>query len=570
MEKEDVKEKQKQILLNRFDRSEKWRKPFDDKCLRYYKLFRGVVPKLPKGEEDRSNLHIPYTYSTVDTVRAKILTAILANRPYGSFVPIGQDDVENAENMEKLVDSQLEKSEIYEKFFKLITEVLTYGGCPYETGWRHETKTIKQNQIVTQGDIVVGMEVGEQEVTIWDDPDFQPFSIYDLYPDPEGTSIDDCAWAIRREFVTEQVLKSREEQGLYKITDWENIRAGGEKLNEAKQDRAAAIGSSYENASTDDKGSQRYELLHMWEDSHVTTIINRTEIIRDEENPFWHGKKPLGFAKIDPLNGEFYGVGLVEIIECLQAELNTTRNQRIDNNNIAINRMYMVLKHAGIDPKDLVSRPNGIVWVDTFEDVKELQHQPVDATAFQEETVIKNDIQEATGTYAEARGATPDSKRTATENAIKDRAVSIRFEVKTRLFESYGLKRLLFFYDQLNQQFIVGPRDIRRQTEDGYEWLSFGPENITGRYDYQPAGSAVEPTLDAMNYRQNILTLHEQFKDDPYVKPLELKKKVFQAYGVKDIDKILKTQEEIDQEEQQAIAQQQAMLQQQLMGGGGF
>jgi len=44
------------------------------------------------------------------------------------------------------------------------------------------------------------------------------------------------------------------------------------------------------------------------------------------------------------LNGEFYGVSLVEVMEYLQAELNTTRNQRIDANNMAIYGMWESLE----------------------------------------------------------------------------------------------------------------------------------------------------------------------------------------------------------------------------------
>ncbi len=554
-------EQSKNLILQRFNWAEKWRKPWDDKWLRWYKAFRGVVPKLPKGEEDRSNLHIPYTYSTVDTVRSKLLTTVFATRPYISFIPKDADDVETAKGMETLVDSQLGRTdaETLIKFYKLITDMLIYGSCPYEIGWKYEEKKTyrKEPKYEMGGTMLMGYSIVEDMAVVWDDPDFQPFMIDDLFSDPEGTSIDDSSWQIRRRYITEKELREKEKQGIYKVKDYDEIKAGAEKISEGKQDRLAAIGASHQEASDSDVGGRRIELLEMWQDDKVQTLCNRVAVIRGEPNPFWHSKKPFGMAKFDPLNGEFYGISLVEVIEYLQAELNTTRNQRIDASSVAINRMYKVLKTAGIEPADLVSRANGIIWVDRHEDVIEVAHTSIDPAAFTEESIIKEDIQEATATYAEARGAQSDQKRTATENAIRERAVGLRFEVKAMLFEAFGLKRLGMFYDQLNQQFVDDVRSVRIKGEDGeHQWQDMSPEDIAGRFEYMPAGTSIEPTLDTLNHRQNIMMLYDKFRDDPEIKARELKKKVFEAFGMKDSEKLFKTEEEMMQEQQEAMGQE--------------
>ena len=56
----------------------------------------------------------------------------------------------------------------------------------------------------------------------------------------------------------------------------------------------------------------------------------------------------------------------------LQAELDTLRNQRIDNISFVLNRMWKVRKGADIDEAELVSRPHGIIRVDNPDDVTEL------------------------------------------------------------------------------------------------------------------------------------------------------------------------------------------------------
>lgn len=548
MPKDDRDAKQRTLILARFDYSRQWRRAWDDKWLRWYKLFRGVIDALPEAEKDRSNLHIPYTYSTIDTIRSKLINAVFAQRPWISFIPKDPDDRDNARNMETLVDFQLGRTdaESIVKFYALVTDMLIYGGCPYECGWRRETRMVKRRVPVQQLDVFLGYNTVEMEVPVWDDPDFQPFMIDDLYPDPDSTTIDDGIFVIRRQFITPAELKQQVKQGIYKVKDWDAIKRGYDEISEGRQDRLAAIGASASKLVNETADTRRYELLHMWEDDHVSTLCNRAEVVRDGDNPFWHGKKPLGFAKIDPLNGEFYGISAVELAESLQNELNTTRNQRIDANNIAIFPMWKVLKGCGLEAEDLRTRPSGIVWLDQLEGaLEEVKFTPPSPQAFTEETIIKSDIQEVTGTYSEVRGAPSTDQRTATENAIRDKAQAIRFDAKVKLFESLGLKRLGFFYDQLNQQFIDDTKQIRTRSDDGgWQWSEVSPESIAGNYEYQPAGTSIEPSLDKLTYKQDMMLLYDKMRQDPTIKQYELKKRVLQAYGIKDPEKLLMSEEE--------------------------
>jgi hypothetical protein len=46
-----------------------------------------------------------------------------------------------------------------------------------------------------------------------------------------------------------------------------------------------------------------------------------------------------------------------------------------------------------------------------------------------------------------------------------------------------------------------------------------------------------------------MVELYSLMKDEPDVRQYELKKRVFDAYGVKDIEKLLKSEEEVQQEQ---------------------
>ncbi len=205
-------------------------------------------------------------------------------------------------------------------------------------------------------------------------------------------------------------------------------------------------------------------------------------------------------------------------------------------------------------PEDLISRPGGIVWVDRMDDVQSMNFNAPGHSAYAEEKIIKEDIQEVTAAYPEARGGTTPGEQTATEAAIRDQGLSLRFKVKSSLFEASGLKRLGMFYDKLNQQYIDSEKRVRVSTDSGYEWRPLLPEDLVGTYDYKPIGTAIESTLNVINHRANMLALFEKFGQDPEIKTRELKKRLLEAFGIKDTENILKPEQQVQQEQAEMAA----------------
>jgi hypothetical protein len=104
-------------------------------------------------------------------------------------------------------------------------------------------------------------------------------------------------------------------------------------------------------------------------------------------------------------------------------------------------------------------------------------------------------------------------------------------------------------------------RSVLRMKKGNYSFDSLKPEDLAGQYEYLPAGSNIEGTLDKLSYREGMVELYSLMKDEPDVRQYELKKRVFDAYGMKDIEKLLKSEEEVQQE------QLEQMQQQGIMGG---
>lgn len=564
-------------LLSRFSYADSWRQQYDQRAVEWYKLYIGYKDPPPKELAGRSNLHIPRTYEQIDTLRARIVKSFLATRPYIDFVAQPQNAADLqviAENEEKaklaaaVVDMQLERNVFAKRLYDFVTSVLVFPAGIMAVGWRYERKKVKRKVPIMVGmageglaATAIGWTVQEVEVTEWDDNELVNVDYFDFWPDPRGTDIDTCRFVFQREWLTQESLEMKLEllreagSGTVWMPDFEELKGAGAGLEEGRWQRFSAVGLTPETGQgyNAEEGGYLFEVLHYWEDERHAIIVNRSELVYDGANPYWrHGKKPFIVASFDPLPNEFYGLSAVQVIEHLQHELNTLRNQRIDNISLVLNKMWKVKRSADIDESELVSRPHGIIYVDTSDDVTELTMTDVTASAYNDETIVKQDMENALGVPAVIRGVTSSKKETATEVVTKASNASIRFDVKIMLFEALGLKRLAYLIDCNNQQFIDTPRLVKLFGVDGpAAWRLIEPSQLIGEWDYRPAGSSVDPAANKEVRRQQLNELIAVlFKTrNPYVDMYELTKMWLEAYDIRNVEKLLISPQEIAQQQ---------------------
>jgi hypothetical protein len=551
-------------IVNRFKRAESWRQPREEKWKRWYQNYRSYVTE-PKA--DRSNLFIPWSFSVIETLMPRIIEALFATRPYLEAIPQEEKDEATAKAMTQLLDYQCEKIDIVDKFTRHVKEALMYGTAWVKVPWRYETQAKKERKYIS---LPMGIRVpfgfGTKNIVAWDDPDIELVDICDIYHDPEGTNVDDCEWIIHRVYRTLDDLRRLEKQGTYKNID--QIKDTGSNIDSFRDDRLKSIGFADDDGVEND--NNKVELLEYWEDGRVVVVANRSVIIRDEENPFWHGKKPFVATVPVPIPHEFEGVSVLETIEHLQAELNTTRNQRIDNVSLVINRMWLKSEVCHVNPSELVSRPNGIINIQgDIAGLQPLVVPDVTGSAYQEEQVIERNIQEVTGLYDPSRGQALNRKTTATEITSLQDAANYRFRLMIRLIETTGLSKIGDLMVQLNQQYIDRSRVVRITGDSGRKWVKLSPEEIQGAFDIRCAGSSVEPLANKEAKRAQVLQIWQTFgplsAQDPSLNRYELMKMVFESFDVKNVDRFLKTPEQLQQEQIEAQVQQQAMAQQQAI-----
>lgn len=532
-------------VIRDFDSAVMTRAPHEEKWVRWYKLYRSYTEKKDTG----ANLFIPYTFSAIESVVPRLISTMFASRPFIGVLPVNEESVDKAKMHEKLLDYQLtQRINTIELASMWIKEALMYGTSHIKPVWRYEIRNVKQKVPVTSI-LGVSMESKYQdtEIVAYDDPHVEHIDIWDIYVDPDATSVDDAEYVVHRVFRTKEHIKRMAQNGIYK-----NIEKIGNSFSPTSSDeigseeRMSSIG-----LSKSPKQQDKIELLEYWTDERIIVVANRSAIIRNEPNPFWHGKKPFIRIVDHPVPHEYYGIGEIEPIEYLQYELNDTRNQRMDNVNLVLNRMWKVLRGADIVPEQLISRPGGFIEVDDMGDIEEVKFTDVTSSSYKEEEEIKRDIDRTVGVFDYARGETTDRRETATTASILSNAANERFKLKVQLMEDMGLRRLGLMLIQLNQQFIDSERVIRVVGDDGVNFEILSPEDIMGEFDIMPIGSTVEPIINKETRVNQLISLYGVMKDSPHINQSEFLKKILETADIKDTSRIIIPMEQAIQRQMQ-------------------
>jgi hypothetical protein len=272
---------------------------------------------------------------------------------------------------------------------------------------------------------------------------------------------------------------------------------------------------------------------------------------------------------------ESEGIGEIEPNIHLQAELNTNRNQRIENVKMAINNMTAYVQ-GRVDPEDLVSRPNGTIAVENIDDIRKalmpIQTGTVNPAAYTEEDRIKMDMQETSGITKYLRGIQPTGSATATEITSLQNEANVRIKQKLRNAVR-ALEKIGDLWLKLNQQYMTQTQYIRISNDRkdqlnfvqpvqyggnadevmgkvNYSFLNVAPEDIAGQYDMRAASGALEPLADKQVKRQQLLELFQIAAQQGIQLPT-LFRKIAETYDDPEVDQMVNEYKQQMQQMQQ-------------------
>lgn len=519
-------QEQLNILLDKFYVDRDDRAQYEPEVLRSYKQLLAWTKDLPAGET-RSNLNIPKTYKQVDTTRARQMKATFNTSPFVEFKPKvskDSDPVSKEANTAKgklaaaLVNQQLEKNEMVLTAWDFYTSMAFSKGAILSVGWRYETKTVKKwnqnRKEVLNSDGTVSYinfkEFAESDEVVWDDNEISNIDWFDFWPDSRGKNWNPNSWrhAWHQDWMTKKQIEDRLE-ALKKLgygtvypmddDDWNRLRNASDELRQGRVTRLAEVGKSgdvldgeqFEN-NGDATDSTLYEVLNYWTGEDYAMIIAQTKLAYYGGTPYQRHKMiPFVFIPYDPLPNEVQGRSYCDWLYHLQEEINTNRNQRIDNRALITNQQWTTTDDSL--PDRIMSKPGRVHKVSEQGALQSVPVVDTTGVSVQEEEILSRDMEETMGTPAIVQGVQTEGNPTATEISTQNGNASARFDVRIN-FLHWALKRLYRLMDMNNQQFMTDSRLLEVADENGVmQWKQITPDDIAGEWDYYPAGPNVDP-----------------------------------------------------------------------------
>lgn len=480
--------------------------PYFDKFARFMDLYMAKQHKYESiPAHQRANLKPPYAFQQIETMKPMIMEAIFNERPYLQLAGRQAEDIESAEIMSDYIDQQLDEVGLYEKYSDFVDTLLKTGTAIAKVPWITKERTVRRKRPIF--DETIGIEIPqdvEETEVYYDNIDFQHIAITDFYPDWRATSPNvqdfDCAHRMTKSYWDLKANEKKGEEGIY-INLKELYSSIADADGDIQTDAGEGEYDELKKESLDQdhvsKGLEKVKLIEWWglfsakageaPEPYVITIANDCIVIRCEKNPMPGQMKPFVAGVDYRVPGEFYGIGEIEMIESLIHEGTTMRNARLDQSNMALNRMYIVDRTAGINNRSIYSKPGGIIWANDINGIRELPPPEVTGSTYKEIGQVEFDIQNTTANINAGQSTQNMGKaftRTATGVNYLEKFTSDRIASKIKLQEAYVLKPLITLIVSYNREFVTDDKVVR-VTNKPFSFAQLPVDAFEKEYDYR-------------------------------------------------------------------------------------
>jgi len=456
-----------------------------------------------------------------------------------------------------MLDYQLSQTGFSEKFEDLLRSEVG-GGTAFWQVVRH-TGTARKNVVKPvvgpDGVELIGTQLVEEDVPYpYYGVGIEEVSKWDLWADPAATDLRECPWIIKRALLTKHQIK-RAWPATEKIPDkskgnndalaWENFPSA-ETDRDYRQEYDTFSQLNYANLhSQAAKSTTRFAVHVLWDTDEDEIIVTLGDRFLLDYQPLEHGDKKLPFvmSKYLPWNKYFYGKSLPQTIHAVAKACEIIFNMHIDMTQHAAYPQYVVSTMARADVTSLRrGEPGAIIPVVGNPDLlKQLQKNfPAGVATMEEVGFIFQMVQMAsnvnnyvTGNNSQGFNRTATGVVTLTQraqsgflqhakrcssacleplgNKMND-AIDVMFD-KPKVMSIVGIKgqhyERRWSYEQMTADVIVRPTRLRDHSEKSMEaqmWMQLVQTGITQL-----------PGVDAQ----------------------EMLRRMFEALGQRDIEKLL-------------------------------
>jgi len=466
----------KNEINEQYTLSKRYLDPLHERFNKQEELYRTYIDKnsYPHG----AKVFDPRVFRVIETITPRMV----ANEPSGSFYPREAGDSATTEILNALIKYDWHKAEMFPKLVNFVKSMLIFGTAFGRCYWdfRERERTVMVPKKVNGRNVWSPSNKEKRTVTEFDGPNFEALNIYDCFPDPNSTNMHNMRWFIYRTFKTLDELKSENEtRGVeyYKNLD---VLENAIRSKQTNKDSGTNVGSqtdmqyrehrrvmmsTQEFLGEDDSNRDLVVLRRFSRDGWCDYVPEYDVIIREVENPYFHGQIPIVYGVDYPYPGELYGMGEIEPVDRVQRAINAVLNQRLDNVQLTLNTMWKVRKGAGVDIHTLVSKPGNVVFTGDMSAVEAMQVPDVTGATFVDTmNYLTSALQNGTGITDYTIGIDGNNNvanKTATGTRLIQQEANAQFKLKIQLFNHMVVERIANQWKDLRIQYTTEAQKLR-------------------------------------------------------------------------------------------------------------
>ncbi len=388
---------------------------------------------------------------------------------------------EDAELAIQLLRDQTRDINARNKIIKLYRSLSIYGTAFIKTIWTNKVKERFKR------------DAKNKRVKVWettlDTPDFYSPSIWDIYADIKDEDLEGLVIErIVKDFQELWEKRIRTEKGkqlgifrnVDKLKTLANSKPDKDDANKTESEKTRSI-----HTPSFGEHENKVEVFEAWGPipkwfltksiadkenklfiDGLIVIAQKSEgtgaVLMIDDNPFDHQDSPYLRGRYLAIEGRLYGLGVMTVNVPLEAELNTLRNQGIDNRTFMLKNKWLKDVTAEIDDNSLKDLTEQVIETNNVLGLQPLRPPNFTGSIIAADQMIKQDIEDSTGA-SKLIGGTPSGSsldRTASGIATVVQGGLDRLELVAINIEDELLNLLLKRFWQLNQQFLPKGREV--------------------------------------------------------------------------------------------------------------
>jgi len=318
-------------------------------------------------------------------------------------------------------------------------------------------------------------------------PRIEFVSIWDFFPDPNATTIEECEYAVHRHRMNKTQLRALARMPYF---NKDNIRTCLELgPNYVEQDYEQEL---KDDRRSEDYGSGQFEVLEYWgimdaeyarevgmelpdevddlDEVQINAWVCNGQLLRSVINPFTPHRLPYNAFAYEHNPYSFFGIGIAENMDDSQQIMNGHARMAIDNLALSGSLVFDVDESALVGGQSMEVYPGKV-----FRRQAGMGGQAIHGVKFPNTSVenmmmfdkFRQLADEQTGipSYSHGQTGVQSMTRTASGMSMLLGAASLNIKTVVKNLDDFLLKPLGQAYYQWNMQFFDGPLEIKGDLE---------------------------------------------------------------------------------------------------------